>query len=176
MTQAGKIVQDRRAFPCHDRGMACHQACHNRGTAIFAAHKPLKNRGAQVARSAKLTKCQFWQLKQRLALFAALLRGVWKKYEDRRSDLGVAGQIPEGSACPKPAYGEAQSAAMSFWGTGPRTLATCLLGALLASGEVSANGWSSTGFFDLDDTAVIRQKMSMAPPSCHIPADSMASS
>lgn len=138
-------------------------AWHDRGTAKFASPKPLKIRVAQGSDTSQLSKSQFWQLKQRLALFAASLRGVWKKYEDRRSEYGVACQIPEGSAGQKPAYGEAQSATTSFWGHVPRTLATALLAALLASGGVSAEGWSSSGSFDLKETEKLREKIAANP-------------
>ena len=53
----------------------------SRSTAGPEAISAQENRAPQGAATSKLTKCQFWQLNQRLALIAALLRGVWNKSE-----------------------------------------------------------------------------------------------
>ena len=52
-----------------------------RATAGPERFPALKNRAPQVADSARLPKCKFWQSNQRFALIAALLRGVWGKSE-----------------------------------------------------------------------------------------------
>ncbi|WP_156927568.1 hypothetical protein [Leisingera methylohalidivorans] len=125
----------------------------------------LENRASQGAATTKLTKCEFWQSNQRLALIAALLREVWTFYEDRRAELGVAGPNHQGGLCQKPACGAAQSASISLWGQRPRIALSALLMALLALVAVTAEDWSSSGSFSLKETTEIRESLASAPAS-----------
>lgn len=137
----------------------------SRATAGPEAISALENRASQGAATPQLTKCQFWQLNQRLALIAALLREVWTFYEDRRAELGVAGPNHQGGLSQKPAYGAAQSASIPLCGQRPRTALSALLIALLTPAAVSAGDWSSSGSFDLKETTEIRESLASAPAS-----------
>jgi hypothetical protein len=137
----------------------------SRSTAGPEAISPLENRSSQGSDTLELLKCQFWQLNQRLALIAALLRYVWTFYEDRRAELGVAGPNHQGGLSQKPANEAAQSASIPLWGQRPRTALSALLMALLAPAAVSAGDWSSSGSFDLKETTEIRESLASAPAS-----------
>ena len=73
--------RNRAAMPCHSRGMAWHGPATTPATGYFGASGSLKNMASQGSDTLELPKCQFWQLNQRLALIAALLRKVWNKSE-----------------------------------------------------------------------------------------------
>ncbi|WP_323777865.1 hypothetical protein [Leisingera sp.] len=148
-------------FPCHSRGTVCHDRAIPCGLALPA----LKNKAPQGSSSTRLPKCQFWQLNQRLALIAALLRDVWTFYEDRRAELGVAGPSHQGGLSQKPACGAAQSASIPLCGQRSRTALSAVLMALLAPAAVSAGDWSSSGSFDLKETTEIRESLASAPAS-----------
>ncbi|MBY6059273.1 hypothetical protein [Leisingera daeponensis] len=69
------------AMPCHSRGMAWHSPATTPATGHFGASGSLKNMASQGSDTPELPKCQFWQLNQRFALIASLLREVWYKSE-----------------------------------------------------------------------------------------------
>ncbi|UWQ56033.1 hypothetical protein [Leisingera caerulea] len=157
--------QYRAAMPCHSRGMAWHSRATTPATGHFGASGSLKNMASQGSDTLELTKCQFWQSNQRLALIAALLREVWTFYEDRRAELGVAGPNLQGGLSQKPANEAAQSASIPLCGQRPRTALSALLIALLAPAAVSAGDWSNSGSFDLKETTEIRESLASAPAS-----------
>lgn len=157
--------QYRTAIPCHSRGMAWHSRATTPATGHFGASGSLKNMASQGSDTRELPKCQFWQLNQRLALIAALLREVWTFYEDRRAELGVAGPNHQRGLSQKPANEAAQSASISLCGQRPRIALSALLMALLAPAAVSAGDWSSSGSFDLKETTEIRESLASAQAS-----------
>ncbi|QDI74494.1 hypothetical protein [Leisingera aquaemixtae] len=153
------------AITCHSRGTPWHGHASPRAMSRFRALGTPKNRAPKGAATPQLTKCQFWQLNQRLALIAALLREVWTFYEDRRAELGVAGPNLQGGLSQKPAYGGAQSASIPFCGQRQRTALSALLMALLAPVGAFAGDWSSSGSFSLKETTEIRESLASAPAS-----------
>lgn len=88
--------QSPNAIPCHSRGTAWHGRATPPAMGRFWGFGILKNRASQGAAISNFPKDHFWQLNQRLALIAALLRYVWTFNEDQRAELGVAGPIPWG--------------------------------------------------------------------------------
>jgi len=97
----------------------------------------------QVADKENRPKWQFWQEKQRLALFCSLLRYVWTSNEAQRAEFSVAGLSHGGRLSPKPACEAAQSASISRRGLWPWRLATPLLAALLAVALVPGSSFHS---------------------------------
>ena len=157
--------QYRAAMPCHSRGMAWHSRATTPATDHFGASGSLKNMASRGSDTLELPQCQFWQLNQRFALIAALLREVWSFYEDRRAELGVAGPNHQGGLSQKPACGAAQSASISRRGQRARAALPVFLVALQAPVAAPAGDWSSSGSFSLTETAEIRKNLASAPAS-----------
>ncbi|WP_171181453.1 hypothetical protein [Ruegeria sp. HKCCD8929] len=95
---------------------------------------------------------------------AALLRGVWKKFEAKRAETGAPGQNPSGSGRGKPAIGERRSGAVggSTVVSRPvlRLIVAALCGALLAPPDLSAGEWKPLSGFDADEARQMRAKLS----------------